>query len=52
MNELSNAADQVISELDATSAKEFGIVMKEVMNRFLGRVDGKQVQELVRKKLS
>ncbi len=51
-DELSKAVDQVINDLEATSAKDFGSVMKEVMNRFRGRADGKQVQELVRNKLS
>lgn len=51
-DELSKAVDQVIDEFKVTSAKDFGSVMKEVMNRFRGRVDGKQVQELVRLKLS
>ena len=51
-DELSKAVDQVIDEFKVTSAKDFGTVMKEVMNRFRGRVDGKQVQELVRLKLS
>ncbi len=51
-DELSKAVDQVINDLEATSAKAFGSVMKEVMNRFRGRADGKQVQELVRNKLS
>ena len=51
-DELSEAIDQVISEFGATTAKDFGRVMKEVMNRNRGRVDGKQVQELVRAKLT
>ena len=51
-DELSKAVDQVIDEFKVTSAKDFGSVMKEVMNRFRGRVDGRQVQELVRNKLS
>ena len=51
-DELAASVDQVISEFGASSVKDFGRVMKEVMNRNRGRVDGKQVQELVRAKLA
>lgn len=50
--ELNKAVDEVIVESGAVSGKDFGRVMKEVMNRYRGQVDGKQVQELVRNKLT
>ena len=51
-DELAASVDQVIFEFGASSAKDFGRVMKEVMSRNRGRVDGKQVQEIVRAKLA
>jgi uncharacterized protein len=46
------AVDAVIAETGATSAKDLGRVMKGVMARMAGQtVDGKVVNELVRKKL-
>ena len=50
--ELSRALDQVLSELQASSSNDLGRVMKEMLSHYRGRVDGKQVQELVRKKLT
>ncbi len=50
--ELSRALGQVITELNASSSKDLGRVMKEMLTRYRGRVDGKQVQELVRQKLA
>jgi uncharacterized protein len=41
-----------IAEAGAKSAKDMGAVMKLVMPRLKGRVDGKQVQEIVRSLLS
>jgi uncharacterized protein YqeY len=50
--DLEQAVDGAIRETGATSAKDMGRVMKAVMNALAGRsVDGKAVNELVRKKL-
>lgn len=50
--ELSGAVEIIIRETGARSKQQMGQVMKEVMNRYRGRVDGKTVQALVLKKLS
>ncbi len=39
---------QVLSDLSATSAKDFGRVMKEAQARAAGRTDGKVLSDLVR----
>jgi uncharacterized protein YqeY len=50
--ELEQAVDAAIRETGAASAKDMGRVMKAVMGMLAGRsVDGKTVNELVRKKL-
>jgi uncharacterized protein len=51
-NELKTVISQVISELQASSAKDIGRVMKTVLARFAGKnVDGKTVNEIVRTQL-
>jgi len=45
--ELESAVRQVIVDVGASSKKDSGRVMKEMMARFRGRVDGKKVQEIV-----
>jgi uncharacterized protein YqeY len=51
--DLSAAVDAAIAETGATTGKDVGRVMKAVMARFAGRtVDGKAVNELVRRKLT
>ena len=50
--DLEQAVDAAITETGATSAKDMGRVMKAVMGALAGRtVDGKSVNELVRKRL-
>ena len=49
--ELEKVVDEVIAETGATSKREMGQVMKEIMARYRGRVDGKEVQSLVASKL-
>jgi uncharacterized protein YqeY len=50
--EIERAVDDSIRELNATSAKDFGRVMKAVMNRLAGRgVDGRIINDFVRRKL-
>jgi uncharacterized protein YqeY len=51
-DDLDRAVDAAIAETGATGAKDLGRVMKAVMSALAGRtVDGKTVNELVRKKL-
>ena len=50
--ELSAAVDAVIAELGAKGPSEAGRVMKEIMARHRGRVDGKAVQALVAARLA
>ena len=49
--ELEAAVDEVIAETGAASKRDMGRVMKEMMSRHGGRVDGKAVQALVASKL-
>jgi len=50
--EIEAAVSAAISEMQASSAKDMGRVMKAVMGRFAGKVvDGKLVSELVKAKL-
>lgn len=50
---IERAVEEAVAETGATSAKDMGRVMKAVMSRFGGaQVDGKVVNELVRKRLS
>ena len=51
--DIEQAVDAAIAETGATSPKDMGRVMKAVMGRLTGQsVDGKVVNELVRKKLA
>lgn len=43
---------QLIVEVDATGPQDMGKVMKPIMARFRGRVDGKLVNEIVRELLA
>jgi hypothetical protein len=50
--DLEQAVDTAMAETNATSAKDLGRVMKAVMAALAGKtVDGKAINELVRKKL-
>ena len=49
--ELEKLVDEAIAESGASSPKEMGKVMKVLMPKTSGRADGKQVNELVRRKL-
>ena len=50
--DIEQAVTDAIAETGATTAKDMGRVMKAVMPKFAGRtVDGKAVNEIVRKKL-
>lgn len=50
--EIERAVDESIREVGATSAKDFGRVMKAVMGRMAGHgADGRTINEMVRRKL-
>ncbi len=46
-----NRIDEVIKELGATDKKDLGRVMKEVLARYKGQIDGKIAQKIVSEKL-
>ena len=50
--EMEGIVTEVISQTGATSMKEMGKVMKEVMNKVQGQADGVVVSNMVKKKLS
>ena len=50
--EMSQALDQVISEVGGVGMKDMGKVMKAAMAKLAGRADGRAINEMVRKKLS
>ena len=43
--------EEVIGELGATDKKDLGRVMKEVLTRYKGQIDGKLAQKIVSEKL-
>ena len=49
--ELAAIVDKVIKEKQATSPKQFGMVMSEVMKEARGQAEGNKVKELVQKAL-
>jgi uncharacterized protein YqeY len=50
--ELEEIIDDAIAEVGATSMRDLGRVMKDVMPQVAGRVDGSAVSQLVREKLA
>ena len=50
--EIEAVARQIIVEVDATGLQDMGKVMKPIMARFRGRVDGKLVNQIVRELLA
>lgn len=50
--ELNLAVEEAISELNARDRRDMGRVIKLILEKFSGRVDGKKVSELVQKRLS
>jgi uncharacterized protein len=50
--ELEEIVDDVIAEVGATSLRDLGRVMADVMPQVSGRADGGQVSQLVREKLA
>ena len=51
-DELEDIVDDVIAEVGATSLRELGRVMADVMPQVAGRADGSVVSQLVREKLA
>ena len=51
-DELEEIIDDVIAEVGATSLRQFGRVMADVMPQVSGRADGSVVSQLVREKLA
>jgi uncharacterized protein len=51
-DELEEIIDDVIAEVGATSMRDLGRVMADVMPQVAGRVDGSTVSQLVREKLA
>jgi uncharacterized protein YqeY len=51
-DELEEIVDDVIAEVGATSIRDLGRVMADVMPRVSGRADGSVVSQLVREKLA
>ena len=49
--EIEAAVKDVLVGMDDAAKKNFGLVMKEVMNRTAGRADGSQVSAVVKKTL-
>jgi hypothetical protein len=50
--ELEEIIDDVIAEVGATSMRDLGRVMADVMPQVAGRTDGSAVSQLVREKLA
>lgn len=51
-DELEEIVDDVIAEVGATSVRDIGRVMADVMPQVAGRADGSAVSQLVREKLA
>ena len=51
-DELEDIVDDVIAEVGATSMRDFGRVMADVMPQISGRADGSVVSQIVREKLA
>jgi uncharacterized protein YqeY len=51
-DELEEVVDEVIAEVGATSLRDLGRVMADVMPQVAGRADGSLVSQLVREKLA
>jgi uncharacterized protein YqeY len=51
-DELEEIVDDAIAEVGATSMRDFGRVMADVMPQVSGRADGSEVSQLVREKLA
>lgn len=50
--ELEEKVREVIAQTGASSKKDAGLVMKEIMSRYRGQADGRRVQQLVTRLLA
>jgi uncharacterized protein YqeY len=50
--EIEEAVDQTVHELKAKDMKDFGSVMKALMARLRGKAEGRQVNEILKERLS
>ena len=50
--EVEQAVRSIAAEKNLSSARDVGLVMKELMARYRGRLDGKRAQEIARRLLS
>lgn len=50
-DEVRRVIQEVVAEVGASSAKDFGKVMPQVMKRLKGKADGKLIQDLVKQRL-
>jgi uncharacterized protein YqeY len=50
--EVERAVRAVLAEKELSSVKDVGLVMKELMARYRGRIDGKRAQEIARRLLT
>ena len=51
-DDLEEIVDDVIAEVGATSMRDLGRVMADVMPQIAGRADGSTVSQIVREKLA
>ncbi|MCL2932609.1 MAG: GatB/YqeY domain-containing protein [Trichodesmium sp. MAG_R03] len=51
-DEISQVIDEIIVHVGASSPKDMGKVMSQVMHQLKGKADGKKVQEIVKTKLN
>ena len=51
-DEVEEIVDDVIAEVGATSMRDIGRVMADVMPQIAGRADGSAVSQIVREKLA
>lgn len=51
-DEAENVIVKILTDTGATSQKDFGKVMGEIMKQLKGKIDGKIIQDIVKSKLS
>ncbi len=51
-SEIEEQVEEIVKDMDATSMRDMGPVMREAMERLKGRADGRLVSDIVRRILS